>query len=77
MWESSGTRKKEEESNPLPTFSQHQAFSRVGGNFAPKGEKIDSWKREMKKILLFLYKVQIYIKYINRYTVYMWCQNIT
>lgn len=39
MWESSGTRKKEEESNPLPTFSQHQAFSRGGGVILPPRER--------------------------------------
>lgn len=45
MWDSSGTRNKEEESNPLHTFRlSTQAFSRVGGNFAPKREKIDYWK---------------------------------
>lgn len=30
---------------------------------------------EMKNLIILMYKVQIYIQYINRYTVYLWCSN--
>lgn len=53
---SSGTRKKEEKSDPLPTFSLHQALSRVGRSFSPKGEKMNSWKGEVKKTYYFCIK---------------------
>lgn len=31
-----------------------------------------TWREVKKNLSLFVYKAQIYIQYINRYTVYKW-----
>lgn len=41
------------------------------GGAVPKGQRLILGGRS-KKILLFMYKVQICIQYINRYTTYLW-----